>query len=320
MELISLFNLFKKDLRKVETELYNACLSSSDVNNLAVAHVLKAGGKRIRPIFLLLCAKFGNYDMETLKYSAAALEIIHSASLIHDDVIDCADIRRGKPTVAQKWGNMSATYSGDYMFAHAMQLIAKLGKISAHKLMASTITELCLGELEQIKDRYNTKQTIRKYLQKIKRKTALLMATSCKLGALTAEVNEYEQKLFNLYGYYLGMSYQINDDIFDFVSNEKKLGKPAGHDLIHGNITLPVIYAMEDPLLNRKIQIINEKTSLEYIKNTVSAINNSGAINKSIALSKAYARKASEIVDSLPEHTYKKYLYLLANKIYDRSY
>ena len=245
------YSFLNADLQLVEKELEAAIHADSTVLTEASLHLLQSGGKRIRPVFVMLAAKFGNYDIHVVKYVAATLELIHTASLVHDDVVDDADLRRGSATIKAKWDNRVAMYTGDYIFARALEIMSVIDNPLAHKILANTMVELCVGEIEQIKDKFNFEQNLRIYFRRIKRKTALLIASSCQLGAITAGVDEkIHQKLFK-FGYYVGMSYQIIDDILDFTASEEELGKPAGSDLLQGNITLPVLYCDERPCFKR---------------------------------------------------------------------
>src|SRR5699024_2922612 len=146
--------------------------------------------------------------------------------------------RRGKPTIRKLYDNRVAMYAGDYILARSLEEITLLEKPKAHRVLSDTIVEVCIGEIEQIKDKYNWNQHLRNYLRRIKRKTALLIATSCQLGAIAADVPETTAKKLYKYGYYIGMSYQIIDDILDFTSSAKELGKPVGNDMLQGNMTL----------------------------------------------------------------------------------
>lgn len=202
------------------------------------------------------------------------------ASLVHDDVIDDADIRRGQPTVKSKWDNKVAMYTGDFVFALALELMTNIDKTAAHKILANTIVEVTLGEIQQIKDKYRFNQNLRDYLRRIKRKTALLIAASCQIGAIAADVEESIHKRLFRFGYYVGMSYQIIDDILDFTSTEKELGKPAGSDLLQGNITAPVLYALKDGDIRNQIEKVNENMGAQEIGKIITLIKKSGAIEK----------------------------------------
>ncbi len=320
MKLPLLFTTFKKDLMVIERVIEEASSSQSAFMRETTGHLLKSGGKRIRPIFGMLCGKLGDYDIEKVKYPAAALELIHSASLAHDDVIDCASMRRGVATISAKWDNHVATYTGDYIFAHAMQLISQLNNPLAHQIVSKAIVEVCLGEIDQIHDKYRFDQSLRSYLRRIKRKTALLIAISGQLGAIAANVPASVHQNLYLFGYYVGMSFQITDDILDFTASEKELGKPAGSDLAQGNITLPTLYAMQDESLSKRIVEINATTDKLVLAQIIEDIRSSGAIEKSYALSQRYLNLAFAVLDRIPSKKQKKNLIEIANFIGKRTY
>jgi heptaprenyl diphosphate synthase len=241
------------------------------------------------------------------------------ASLVHDDVIDDAELRRGKPAIKTKWGNKVAMYTGDYILALSLEIITKIKQPAVHQILANTIVEVCIGEIEQIRDKYRFNQNFRDYFRRIKRKTALLIATSCQLGAIAAGANEDIHKRLFRFGYYVGMSYQIIDDILDFTSTEKALGKPAGGDLLQGNITAPVLYAMEDKEIRAEIEKVNQNMGPEEIEKIIELIKQSGAIEKSIALSDLYLEKALKLLNDLPGNRAKKALQDIAKYIGKRK-
>jgi len=320
MKFKMMYSFLNADLRNIEQTLEETVHAESPLLHQASLHLLQAGGKRIRPVLVLLSGKFGNYDINKIKNAAVSLELIHMASLVHDDVIDDAELRRGKPTIKAKWDNRVAMYTGDYIFARALELITEIQKPYAHKVLADTLVELCLGEIEQIKDKYNFQQSVRTYFRRIKRKTAILIAVSCQLGAIAADVEEsLHQKLYR-FGYYVGMSYQIIDDVLDFTGTEKELGKPAGDDLHQGNITLPVFYAMEDEYIRQKIIKVNEDTERPEMDEIISLIKSSGAIEKSLQVSDLYLKKALAILEELPQNRAKNTLRDIAKVIGKRNF
>ncbi|MFD2445858.1 heptaprenyl diphosphate synthase component II [Bacillus sp. CGMCC 1.16607] len=306
MKLKMMYSFLNSDINMVEKELEAAIQTESQLLRQASLHILQAGGKRLRPVFVLLGGKFGQYDINTIKNVAVALELIHMASLVHDDVIDDAELRRGKPTIKTKWDNKIAMYTGDYIFARAIELMTKIEKPVAHKILSKAIVELCIGEIEQIKDKYNFDQNLRDYLRRIKRKTALLIAVSCQLGAVAAGVEENLHNTLYRFGYFVGMSFQITDDCLDFTGTEKELGKPAGSDLVQGNITLPVLFAMEDENLKRKICSVHEDMDRDELSTIIQLIKNSGAIERSLKMSDQYLEKALQVLDELPNNKAKK--------------
>jgi heptaprenyl diphosphate synthase len=320
MKLKMMYSFLNSDINIIEKKLEETIQADSFLLRQASLHTLQAGGKRIRPIFVLLAAKFGNYNIEVIKDVAVALELIHMASLVHDDVIDDAELRRGKPTIKTMWGNRVAMYTGDYIFALSLELMTNINKPEAHKILANTIVEVCIGEIKQIKDKYRFDQNFRDYLRRIKRKTALLIATSCQLGAIAADVPESLHKKLYRFGYFVGMSYQIIDDILDFTSTENALGKPAGGDLLQGNITAPALFAMEDFKIRNEIEKVNEMMGHDEIGKIISLIKQSGAIEKSMALSDLYLDKALEILEEFPVNRAKKTLQDIAKFIGKRKF
>src|SRR5690625_1636312 len=228
MNIAEMYKHLNNDLQIIERTLEQTIQADHPVLQHAATQLLRAGGKRIRPVFVLLASQVGHYDIERIKKVAVPLGLIHMATLVHDDVIDDAELRRGQPTIKKLYDNKVAMYTGDYLLSIALEKIATLKNKQVHQVLSHAIVEVCLGEIEQIKDQFNWNQYLRHYLRRIKRKTALLIATSCKLGALVGETpSNVANKLYK-YGYYVGMSYQIIDDILDFTSTPEELGQPTG--------------------------------------------------------------------------------------------
>ncbi|MFT4413099.1 heptaprenyl diphosphate synthase component II [Fredinandcohnia humi] len=320
MKLSMMYSYLNTDLALIEKELETTIQGEHPVLKQAGLHLLQSGGKRLRPVFVLLGGKFGNYDIHVIKNVAVALELIHTASLVHDDVIDDADIRRGKPTIKAKWDNKIAMYAGDYILGSSLEIITRLENPLLHKILSNAIVEVCLGEIEQIKDKYDFDQNLRTYLRRIKRKTALLIAVSCQLGAIAADVPEETHKKLFLFGYYVGMAFQITDDILDFTGTEAQLGKPAGSDLLQGNITLPVLYAMQNKYLKEQIIQVSELTTPEEINSLITSIKQSNAIMHSEMISNRYLAKAYKVLDELPPVRARNTLSSIAKYIGKRKY
>lgn len=323
MKLAMIYPFLKGDLDKIEQELNETIQAEHPILREASTQLLQAGGKRIRPVFVLLSGKFGDYDIDRMKYVAVSLELIHMASLVHDDVIDNAELRRGEPTIKAKWDNRIAMYTGDYIFARSLECLSQIEEPRAHRILSETIVEVCIGEIEQIKDKFNWDQNLRTYLRRIRRKTALLIAVSCRLGAVAANASlDVERALFK-YGYYVGMSYQIIDDVLDFTSTEKELGKPAGGDLLQGNITLPIIYAtQENQLFKKELEDMfaqPEKVTKENMEIVINKIKKSNAISKSLELSDRYLQKAFDALEQLPDQKSKQTFMSIAKYIGKRK-
>ncbi|MGG3842282.1 heptaprenyl diphosphate synthase component II [Anoxybacillus kestanbolensis] len=320
MKLKAMYSFLNGDLNRIEQELKETVQAYDSLVNEASLHLLEAGGKRIRPVFVLLGGQFGTYHFEKMKRVAVALELIHMASLVHDDVIDGAMLRRGKETIQAKWGNQFAMYVGDYLFARALEQMCEIDDPVAHHILANTIVEVCRGEIGQISDKYRFDQNLRRYLQRIKRKTALLIAASCQLGGVVAGAPEAVHKKLYWFGYYVGMSFQITDDILDFIGTEKQLGKPAGSDLSQGHVTLPVLYAMKERTLKEQIMKVNEHTTSREMADLIDGIKRTNAIEKSYELGDRYLQKALRMLQTLPRNRAWTALYNIAKYIGKRKY
>lgn len=321
MKLKMLYSGMKSEIDIIEKELETALNSSSYFLNEASLHLLKAGGKRIRPVFVLLAAKFGQYDIQQIKNVAVPLELIHMASLVHDDVIDNAELRRGRETVKAQYNNRVAMYAGDFIFAKALEYMTQIKKQQAHQVLSNTMVEICVGEIIQIEDKQVLKQNLRDYFRRIKRKTAVLISSSCELGAIASGASPEVVRHMRRFGYYVGMSFQIIDDILDFTATDKQLGKPAGSDLMQGNVTLPALYALEDDQIRPMIEKVIEGPITEGERQQLlKAIRKSDAIQKANHISDLYLQKALKEVDKLPNHPVNKSLVDIANFMGKRKF
>ncbi len=309
MKLKLLYADLKSDIEIIETELEKALNSSSHLLNEASLHLLQAGGKRIRPVFVLLSAKFGDYQIERMKHIAVPLELIHMASLVHDDVIDDSNMRRGRRTVKAQWNNRVAMFTGDFIFARALEYVTIIDNPRAHQILARTMVEICNGEIIQIEDKFRMDQHIKDYFRRIKRKTALLIESSCELGAVVGGVDEQNIRRLKRYGYFVGMSFQIIDDILDFTATDKELGKPAGSDLLQGNITLPMLLLKDDTTMQPYLEKVMAGTLTEEERlKMLQYVRRSDAIKQATAVSDKYLQKALKEVAALPNHPMKKKL------------
>lgn len=318
---MALYTNFRKDIAYIEKELERSVESSSPVIHQASLHLLRAGGKRIRPIFVILSSQFGHYSIEKVAKVAVSLELIHMASLVHDDVIDDSNMRRGLKTVKAQWNNRVAMYTGDFIFSRALTSIGEIESANVHQLLAKTMLEICKGEIIQIEHQRKTNQSLRDYLRRIKRKTALLLSSSCELGALAANADVKTVKHLSRFGYYAGMAFQIVDDILDIISTDEKLGKPAGSDLLNGHLTLPILYIKDDETFHPYMEKSFDGTITEAERATMlSFIRQSGAIERAQMVSDLYLKKAEEELTHLPNGKAKAALQQIAEFIGKRKY
>lgn len=324
MKIVDIYARLKRDLNAIEKDLELSVRSDHAMLSETSLHLLKAGGKRLRPVFVLLSGQFGRYDLERLKKIAVPMELIHMASLVHDDVIDDAETRRGQLTVRSKWDNRIAMYTGDYIFAKALGIIAQLSDQQIHCSMSGALVEMSIGEMEQIRFFFHSGQRVRDYLLRIKRKTALLIAISCQLGAMAARAEEEVCRRLYQYGYYVGMAFQIRDDVLDLCGTEEQIGKPPGSDIKQGNITLPVIYALRERALNvelmselERIQALDGQTDVSRF---LEIVRNSRGLVQAEALAERYINKAIAILEPLPDKRAKGDLIRIAHFVGNRTY
>ena len=235
-----------EDLDLVEDALQLTAKSDFAPLEAMLTQVLSRGGKRLRPAVALLAGRFGEYDADRQIPLAASIELLHTATLVHDDVIDAADLRRGDATANATFGNPASVMLGDYMFAHAAALVARTGHIGVIRLFADTLMVMAKGELAQDVAAYDAASgNVRDYYRRIHGKTASLFATAGAGGAMMAGCAQADIEALREYGRCLGMAFQIVDDILDFTGSEEQLGKPVGGDLRAGTLTLPAIYVLE---------------------------------------------------------------------------
>jgi Polyprenyl synthetase. len=320
MDFQYLYRTLAPDLTIIEKKLSEVLYTESPLLRESSLHYLKAGGKRIRPILVLLSAKFGNDGDGRVIDTAVAMELIHMASLIHDDIIDNAETRRGKPTVKAKWDNKIAVYTGDFILARSLELITKIPDVTAHRILSKTMVELSLGEIEQIRDRFNFQQTVTAYLRRIKRKTALLIAACCQLGAIAAGCERKIHQQLYWFGYFAGMGFQITDDILDFTGTPEELGKPAGEDLYSGTITLPSLFALRNPDLRQEILQVQEGMDPEHFQKILADIRKSDAIGCARKVADWYLEKSLSVLSRLPDNEIKPMLETVVHFIGRRNH
>lgn len=298
-------------LRSVDREIENIVKHDKDVprsSTLAksIIDLVRSGGKRVRPLMVIVGSRFGpSPDERKIWRLAAAAEFIHAASLIHDDIIDDSPVRRGQKALHVKIGINEALHVGNYMSARVIELISVYSadrERYVYDLSSLATTQLCLGEYQQLVHLYDYNVTVEEYLEKSRNKTAQLMATCLRIGAQAAGANEETADLLYSFGEKLGMAFQIRDDILDFTQSAEKLGKPAGSDLRKGQVTLPVLYALQDEELAPSIRAISADTPAEVTDLVIAAIQHSDALQKSECLSSQYLDEARDIINRLSHY------------------
>ena len=302
----------KEQLGDVEAYLEDTVGHLPSPTRERALNILRAGGKRVRPAFAIMTASMFGKEKEIIPL-AAALEMIHMASLIHDDVVDQADTRRGRGTINALYGDGYAVYVGDYVLTRAIEIVRQQPNSNRLlQIMADLSIEMSLGEVEQLRSAFDIKQTVEDYNYRIDRKTALLMATSCQAAAVASGASEDEIDIFYKIGYNLGMEFQIRDDILDMRSNTKKLGKPAGSDLAHGIMTLPTILVLQQDFAEKEelLQLIENRFSggQSEVERAIAIIIKQGGLEEASVYADGYLAQAKAYISQLPEFKRKKML------------
>jgi len=316
----SLFAPVEADLLVLTENLKNLVGARHPILYAAAEHLFGAQGKRVRPAIVLLIARATMLEQEITprhRRLAEITEMIHTASLVHDDVVDESEVRRGIPTVHSRFGNRIAVLAGDFLFAQSSWYLANLDNLEVVKLLSEVIMDLAEGEIQQGLNGFDTSLSIEAYLEKSYYKTASLIANSSKAAGVLSEVSS--QMAENLYGYgrHIGLAFQIVDDILDFTGSTETLGKPAASDLRSGNLTAPTLYAMEEkPYLEGLIE--SEFVEEEDLEQAIALIKESQGIERSRELAKHHAQLAVEHLADLSHCPSRQALIDLADYVLRR--
>ncbi|WP_172256502.1 polyprenyl synthetase family protein [Saccharibacillus deserti] len=327
---MGLHTKLRVDLRQIDREMKRIVKYDKDVPKdseleRSLLKTIEAGGKRLRPMLVLVGSRFGDRkDDSRIVQLAAAAEFIHTASLIHDDLIDRSPLRRGEPSLHTLIGPANALYVGNYMSARVVELLAQVeepdGSEQQQPFTAVATAELCLGEYEQLEHAYDYDLGLDDYLLKSRRKTAHLMAVSLEFGARAGGAPEELCRRLYRFGEHLGLSFQIRDDLLDFTASAKQLGKPSGSDLLGGQVTLPVLYALEDPQLAAEIRTVGPDTSPAELRPLLDKIRVSGALERAERFCDAELESAREIARSLSPYAAHADLLTLADELGGRKF
>jgi octaprenyl-diphosphate synthase len=320
LELSEIYKPVQEDLAAVQAELKTICQVENPYLTELLEYSLIGGGKKIRPILALLSAKSYNYDIETLMPIAMAVELLHLATLMHDDTIDNSAMRWGRPTVNKLWGTEQAVLLGDYLFAQTGELVARTDNLRVIKLLPLTLMIITSGEIAQSQSAFKLKQARKNYLHRIASKTAALFVMATESGAILSEAPEEGIEIMREYGHNLGIAFQIVDDILDFIGTEEEMGKPVGSDLSQGTLTLPAMlllehYPGEDNPVRR---LFHGRGGQKYISQAIEQVRNSPIIEKCFEIATDYRNRACQRLEQLPDTEARRSLRELADFIISR--
>jgi heptaprenyl diphosphate synthase len=290
------------ELREFERRLDAEIASDLGPMASAMSHIVKAGGKRLRPALVILSTRLGTADPDDVYNLAMGIEFIHTATLVHDDLIDKAPTRRGIRTIHEALGPDPAVIIGDYYFAKGAYLLAEIGKPAIDSAISHAVMTICMGELLQMTSRNEYDQSLADYHRKIGRKTATLVSTCCYGGGLIAGLDADSVERLRRYGDSLGMAFQIADDVLDYVATSEEVGKPVGADLRQGTVTLPLMLALHDREVGARLRTILAKSDLNEAdyETVVTLVRNSTAIADAERSAQEFAKEAAKELTGFP--------------------
>jgi len=315
----------QSDIDQVDSTFQERATSGLPILNSASMHALSSPGKRLRTALTLLAGKFNQYRFDDLLLLSVAFEMVHLATLIHDDIVDEASTRRGHATVNAVWGDKIAILLGDYYFAKTAGLIAEIKDPRIDHLLSDTVATVCEGAIMEMMATGRIDLTVEAYYQKIQSKTACLIAACSKGGAIVSHASNEEIELLHTYGMNLGIAFQIVDDILDYTQDQPTIGKPAGNDLRQGMVTLPLIYALQTSSVNghqQQVQTLlngqekNEKDILDVLN----WVTHTNGIERAQGDAQTYANKAREALHHFPTSPNRDHLDNLIDFVIERTH
>lgn len=320
MQLDTIYRFIKDDLDSIGDRILE--LSQVEQPQLAdsLKYVLENGGKRMRPALALMAGQFYHYDRELHSYLAAAVELLHIGTLLHDDIIDKAILRHGKPTPNSLWGGGKAVLIGDLVFANAAAQAARTRNLRFIELFAQTLMDITSGEFQQSLNVFHAEQGRQEYYFRISHKTSALFAAASEGAAILSQAPEEAITALKDYGYYFGISFQIIDDILDVIGDERKMGKPVGSDLLSGVITLPSLLVVERAGNNKTLkEVFSQRGNTEIFQQFLSKMQGHEIIKECYSIATDFCHKAQQSLDTLPDKPARQALKDLADYILHRE-
>jgi len=323
MQIKKVFSAYQKDLREVEKYLSRYITSDVKLIPEVSRHLIGSGGKRFRPLLLLISAALCGYKRKSRFPMAAVMEFIHTATLLHDDVIDQAIVRRGKTSANNIWGNAASVLVGDFLYSKSFTLMTEIGNMQILKIISDVTNVMSEGEVFQLMKCGDVNLTEEEYLTIIHKKTAVLISAACSAGAILAGASQDKVTTLAHFGHNIGMAFQMTDDTLDYMADEKDFGKSIGKDLEEGKMTLPLIYALkkakpaERKLIKEKVS--RKKLSQKSLKDILIFIQENGGIDYALKCAQKYITDAKEMLSIFPESTEKNQLIAVAEYIISRK-
>jgi octaprenyl-diphosphate synthase len=310
------------DFKAVNETIHQQLVSNVPMVEKIADHIISSGGKRLRPMIVLLAAGLTNSTSDQQHQLATVIEFLHTATLLHDDVVDTSELRRGKPTANAQWGNAASVLVGDFLYARSFELLVKIGHLGVMDALAATTRKIAEGEVLQLTNVRNPDTSEAQYLKVIEGKTAILFQACGECAGLIAGATEQECAALASFGLNLGLAFQLIDDVLDYSGEAEKLGKNVGDDLAEGKPTLPIIHAMancseqERTLIRKCIR----KGSLEQLDDIMQIMNQHGSLTYTIQQAEHCAEKAKQALSIFPESIFKQAMFALADLSVQRDF
>ena len=323
MNIQDIANPVQDDLVQFESALMNTLHSDIPLAEQVIRYIANKQGKRLRPILVFLTARLhGGTTLKTLQ-SSIVIEMLHTATLVHDDVVDDSSLRRGSPTVNNIWDNKISVLVGDFLFSKTLTSMLNIHDFQALSIFSETARQITEGELLQIEMDHDFEMDESTYFDLISKKTASLFSASCQLGVLSVKEDERDRHIMRDFGHHLGMAFQIKDDLLDYTGTESTLGKPTGNDIRENKITLPLIHALSQAREDIKKQVMeilhkDDKKDSD-IRSVVSFVQRSKGVEYALGIARKYARDALALLSSYPSTDYKDSLTRLVDFTVDRD-
>ena len=323
MDIKAIQQLISDDMHKVNEKILAQLNSDVALINQLGFYIIHSGGKRIRPMIATLAAKALGYQGEQHITCAAFIEFIHTATLLHDDVVDESELRRGNPTANAEFGNAASVLVGDFIYTRSFQLMTQLNSLKILQVMSEATNVIAEGEVQQLMNVRDPDTTEENYMRVIYSKTARLFEVSTQTAAIVAGANEMQEKALQDYGRYLGTAFQLVDDVLDYSANAAELGKNIGDDLAEGKPTLPLLHAMRSGNAEQ-VQLIRDTIeqggNLEALDDILAIMTQYKSLDYAMQRAKEEAKKAVDVIRILPESEYKNALISLAYLSVNRTY
>ena len=310
------------DMQRVDAVIRSRLRSEVVLVNQVAEYIIDSGGKRLRPALVLLTAGAMGFDGEASHVLAAVVEFIHTATLLHDDVVDESDLRRGRDTANALFGNAASVLVGDFLYSRAFQMMVELGQMRVMQVLSDATNIIAEGEVLQLMNCHNADLNEQDYLHVIRYKTAKLFEAAARLGAILGGVDTGQERAFAAYGMHLGTAFQLIDDVLDYSGDMSEIGKNLGDDLAEGKPTLPLLYVLQqgDASQSALVRSAIEHGGLQQFDAILTAVRTSGALDYTRQRAREESQRALSMLSGVPDSPYRKHLVNLAQFAVDRSF